>query len=881
MRRECSESSVEAQGPGSCFESALTDHYCVLRPIGEGSFSQVVLARHLLTGVKVAVKVVPKTEGHEPVLREREWLMSLEHANVIQLFQVIETPRNMYLVMEYAEGGQLRLRIPREGGLPEVKVRRAFREMVQVVHYCHQKGVAHLDLKPENFVVDARGHVKLIDFGLSTSIAPGQLLTGFRGTLLYLAPEIIQRKGFEGPPADVWSLGVTLYFMLTGRRPFMASTSKGLQNLVLQASYDIPPHVSPGARSLIQQLLTVDPTQRPTLEQVMGHPWLSQGQDPSPSRPSQPLPQRLDPAIMTVIECSESSVEAQGPGSCFESALTDHYCVLRPIGEGSFSQVVLARHLLTGVKVAVKVVPKTEGHEPVLREREWLMSLEHANVIQLFQVIETPRNMYLVMEYAEGGQLRLRIPREGGLPEVKVRRAFREMVQVVHYCHQKGVAHLDLKPENFVVDARGHVKLIDFGLSTSIAPGQLLTGFRGTLLYLAPEIIQRKGFEGPPADVWSLGVTLYFMLTGRRPFMASTSKGLQNLVLQASYDIPPHVSPGARSLIQQLLTVDPTQRPTLEQVMGHPWLSQGQDPSPTRPSQPLPQRLDPAIMTVMFDMGFDPYNTWLSLANRQFDEAMATYLLLQHQRSQGAGCPLQAKPVRRRVVQDPSPSRPSQPLPQRLDPAIMTVMFDMGFDPYNTWLSLANRQFDEAMATYLLLQHQRSQGAGCPLQAKPVRRRVVGPRPGPSVDPPSVHPNRCTSEPALLLPHEPQQPEEAKPSGRKDAACASVPAIPLRFLHEKMPAPRPASRQDSGPSPGRQGAEGGSSASQGTSTGPAHDRGRGWRRVTRRIAACLRRLCCCLPCVHGPASRRRVAPADGGHRPPRLPNSVVPEIVPT
>ncbi|XP_047418148.1 sperm motility kinase 2B-like [Sciurus carolinensis] len=505
-------------------------------------------------------------------------------------------------------------------------------------------------------------------------------------------------------------------------------------------------------------------------------------------------------------ECSESSVEAQGPGSCFESALTDHYCVLRPIGEGSFSQVVLARHLLTGVKVAVKVVPKTEGHEPVLREREWLMSLEHANVIQLFQVIETPRNMYLVMEYAEGGQLRLRIPREGGLPEVKVRRAFREMVQVVHYCHQKGVAHLDLKPENFVVDARGHVKLIDFGLSTSIAPGQLLTGFRGTLLYLAPEIIQRKGFEGPPADVWSLGVTLYFMLTGRRPFMASTSKGLQNLVLQASYDIPPHVSPGARSLIQQLLTVDPTQRPTLEQVMGHPWLSQGQDPSP---------------------------------------------------------------------------SRPSQPLPQRLDPAIMTVMFDMGFDPYNTWLSLANRQFDEAMATYLLLQHQRSQGAGCPLQAKPVRRRVVGPRPGPSVDPPSVHPNRCTSEPALLLPHEPQQPEEAKPSGRKDAACASVPAIPLRFLHEKMPAPRPASRQDSGPSPGRRGAEGGSSASQGTSTGPAHDRGRGWRRVTRRIATCLRRLCCCLPCVHGPASRRRVAPADGGHRPPRLPNSVVPEIVPT
>ncbi|VTJ77792.1 Hypothetical predicted protein [Marmota monax] len=415
-------------------------------------------------------------------------------------------------------------------------------------------------------------------------------------------------------------------------------------------------------------------------------------------------------------ESSESSVVAQGPSSCYESALTDHYRVLRTIGEGSFGQVVVARHLLSGTEVAVKVVPKIVENKAVLCERDWLMALEHRNMIKLFQVIETVHNLYLVMEHAGGGQLRRHIPKAGGIPEEKVRRVFREMVRVVYYCHEKGVVHLDLKPENFVVDARGHIKLIDFGLSTSFTPGQKLHDFRGTLQYCAPEIIQDKGFEGPPADVWSLGVTLYFMLTGTRPFRTSNTNELQKQILQGSYDLPPHLSKGACSLIQQILEVNPKQRPTLEQVMGHPWLRQGEDSSPRR--------------------------------------------------------------------------RPSKPLPKRPDPAIMTIMVDMGYDPYTAWLSLAKRQFDEAMGTYLILQHQRSQGADCTLWVKPVRR-VVGPRPGPVMDPPSVRPKKCSSEPALALLYEQQQPGEAKRAGQKGATHASVPAIPLCFLHTKTPPSQP------------------------------------------------------------------------------------------
>ncbi|KAF7478753.1 Hypothetical predicted protein [Marmota monax] len=201
MQGESSESRVEAQGPSSCYERALTDHYRVLSAIGEGRYGQVVLARHLLTWTEVAVKVVPKTERKERTLCEREGLMALEHRNMIQLFQVIETPDNMYLVMEHAGGGTLQHHIPQPGGLPEEKVRRVFRAMVCVLHHCHQQGFVHLDVKPQNFLVDTSGHhLKLIDFGLCMSFTPGQKLKEFRGTLPYCAPEILKRKELEAPP---------------------------------------------------------------------------------------------------------------------------------------------------------------------------------------------------------------------------------------------------------------------------------------------------------------------------------------------------------------------------------------------------------------------------------------------------------------------------------------------------------------------------------------------------------------------------------------------------------------------------------------------------------------------------------------------------------
>ncbi|XP_077874948.1 sperm motility kinase 2B-like [Ictidomys tridecemlineatus] len=345
-----------------------------------------------------------------------------------------------------------------------------------------------------------------------------------------------------------------------------------------------------------------------------------------------------------VSKSSQSRVALLGPGSCQEPGFLDQYEVLRAIGHGEFGQVHLARHHLTGAEVAVKVL-KTETEDMSdLSEALMLESLEHPNVIQLFQVIRTRENLYMVMEHAGGGQLLERIPR-GGMPQEEARRLFRQIVCALGHCHDKGIMHRDLKPANIMLDARGHVKLIDFGLSARFTAGQKLNDLWGTLAYIAPEIVLEQEYEGPSADIWSLGVTLYFMLTGSLPFRGDTPQEMLMRILLARFQVPSSVPVKARRLIRQILVLKPKKRPTVKQILQHPWLRQGEPCAPHPSSQALPTRPDPAILTMLFDMGFDPYQTWVSLAKRKFDAVMATYLILKHQQGQGVGSAFQGQPV--------------------------------------------------------------------------------------------------------------------------------------------------------------------------------------------------------------------------------------------
>ncbi|XP_077872044.1 sperm motility kinase 2B-like [Ictidomys tridecemlineatus] len=491
---------------------------------------------------------------------------------------------------------------------------------------------------------------------------------------------------------------------------------------------------------------------------------------------------------------SEFSVVPQGPGSCQEKAFTDHYQVVKDIDHGANGQVILARHLHTGAEVAVKVLPRSTWENLVHSEILAMKTLNHPNVIQLFEVIETHKQIYIVMEYGVGGSLFDLIPPRG-MQEEEARRLFRQIASAVCYCHKMHILHRDLKPKNIVLDARGNIRIVDFGLSTMFKPGQKLTEFWGTLDYLAPECVREEVHEGPPVDSWSLGVILYYMLTGHRPFMAASMKGLMRKILHPKLKFPWRVSAKAKRLIKKILTVDPRARPSAEEILADPWLNQGEEKLPSH-DVPLPNLSDPTVLTMLFDMGYDPYSTWVSLSQRKFDGVMASYLIIQRQISQGAGC---MKPLGRRVAPRPCPRDPS------ISPAL---------------------------------------------------------------------PQRRASEPALHtfpLPCEHHQPREAKESGQKSFRRGSWPAIRFALLYEKPPTPRLASQHHSDiPQPCPSTTD--SHVSQDATTGRPQGHRMVWKRVRRRMAACLRRLCCCTPSCDG----ENEAPTPGEQKPPRFTNRVVP-----
>ncbi|XP_071194132.1 serine/threonine-protein kinase MARK2-like isoform X14 [Salvelinus alpinus] len=320
-----------------------------------------------------------------------------------------------------------------------------------------------------------------------------------------------------------------------------------------------------------------------------------------------------------------------------------NYRLLKTIGKGNFAKVKLARHVLTGKEVAVKIIDKTQLNssslQKLFREVRIMKLLNHPNIVKLFEVIETEKTLYLIMEYASGGEVFDYLVAHGRMKEKEARAKFRQIVSAVQYCHQKCIVHRDLKAENLLLDADMNIKIADFGFSNEFTMGNKLDTFCGSPPYAAPELFQGKKYDGPEVDVWSLGVILYTLVSGSLPFDGQNLKELRERVLRGKYRIPFYMSTDCENLLKKFLILNPTKRGSLEQIMKDRWMNVGHEEEELKPFiEPQPDYKDPKRTDIMLQMGYSAEEIQDSLVNQKYNEVMATYLLLDYRNSEMDEC---------------------------------------------------------------------------------------------------------------------------------------------------------------------------------------------------------------------------------------------------
>ncbi|KAL1895907.1 hypothetical protein Sste5346_005006 [Sporothrix stenoceras] len=250
-------------------------NYTLGRLIGKGSFGKVYLATHKLTnGSKVVLKSAKKDDSN--LAREIHHHRQFVHPHIARLYEVIVTESMVWLVLEYCQGDELYNYLLKHGKLPVDKVQRIFTQLVGAVSYVHLQSCVHRDLKLENILLDKHENVKLVDFGFTREYeGKANYLQTFCGTICYSAPEMLKGEKYAGEKVDVWSLGVILYALLCGELPFDDDDDDVTRRTILGDEPKYPDHVPPEALSLLKLMLSKRPLLRPTLPDILAHPFLA------------------------------------------------------------------------------------------------------------------------------------------------------------------------------------------------------------------------------------------------------------------------------------------------------------------------------------------------------------------------------------------------------------------------------------------------------------------------------------------------------------------------------------------------------------------------------------------------------------------------------
>ncbi|XP_051538896.1 ribosomal protein S6 kinase alpha-3 isoform X5 [Myxocyprinus asiaticus] len=619
-------------------EKADPQQFELRKVLGQGSFGKVFLVKKTtgpdagqLYAMKVLKKATLKVRDRVRTKMERDILVEVNHPFIVKLHYAFQTEGKLYLILDFLRGGDLFTRLSKEVMFTEEDVKFYLAELALALDHLHGLGIIYRDLKPENILLDDDGHIKLTDFGLSKeSIDHENKAYSFCGTVEYMAPEVVNRRGHTYS-ADWWSYGVLMFEMLTGTLPFQGKDRKETMTMILKAKLGMPQFLSSEAQSLLRSLFKRNPSNRlgagpDGVEEIKRHQFyanidwnkLFRREMYPPFKPASSRPDDtfyFDPEFtaktpkdspgvppsananqlfrgfsFVAITSEEESqpIQSNSMSSIVQqlhrnvSQFSDAYEVKEDIGVGSYSICKRCIQKSTGMEYAVKIINKAK-RDPTEEVEILLRYGQHPNIITLKDVYDDGRSVYLVTELLKGGELLDKILRQKFFSEREASAVLYTISKTVEYLHAQGVVHRDLKPSNILyVDESGNpesIRICDFGFAKQLrAENGLLMTPCYTVNFVAPEVLKKQGYDAA-CDIWSLGVLLYTMLTGFTPFAngpEDTPEEILARIGSGKFSLTGgywnSVSSEAKDLVSKMLHVDPHQRLTAAQVLRHPWI---------------------------------------------------------------------------------------------------------------------------------------------------------------------------------------------------------------------------------------------------------------------------------------------------------------------
>ena len=330
-----------------------------------------------------------------------------------------------------------------------------------------------------------------------------------------------------------------------------------------------------------------------------------------------------------------------------------NYILEETIGEGAFAKVKLGKHIYTGEKVAIKILNKNKLFQDINEENEngndndsilndikkirkeinILKRLKHRNIVQLYEIMESKTNLYIIMEYCEGKDLFDYIVKKRFLSEKEACIFFQQIIDGVEYLHLSKITHRDLKPENLLLDKNNRICISDFGLSTmSEKIDSLLETPCGTPSYAPPEMLRGEKYDGSKSDIWSCGIILYSMLVGNLPFAESKEDLIYKNIMKHNYYYPQHLTSEAIDLIENMLNIYPDERFNFSQIKNHKWfniIKPKLRPGIIFGIHKIP--IDEKILEKVEQFGYDKKKCYESISNNCYDTNSSIYFLLLKQ----------------------------------------------------------------------------------------------------------------------------------------------------------------------------------------------------------------------------------------------------------